>query len=135
MSSNDINIGALSEALNNKADLNLLNLSGAGKARVANLAAPSSKYLNLTLNASGSSYTAPADGWFMLRRLSDTGQYTQIVDTKTNMMSLQVATNSNQVLSVNLPVKKGGTVTVSYNAVGNVQFFRFIYAEGSEPSA
>ena len=38
-------------------------------------------------------------------------------------------------LSLYLPVKEGATVSIGYNASGNTENFRFIYALGSVPAA
>lgn len=55
---------AWASSLQGKANVDMDNLSTAGKAEVAGLAMPSDKYIDLTLSASGSTYTAPANGLF-----------------------------------------------------------------------
>lgn len=56
---------AWASSLQGKANVDMDNLSTAGKAEVAGLAMPSDKYIDLTLSASGSTYTAPANGLFV----------------------------------------------------------------------
>lgn len=65
--SDDINVGAISESLNNKVDLNQLNTNTQGLEYLSGLGMPSSKYIDLTLGASGTTYTAPANGWVNMR--------------------------------------------------------------------
>lgn len=88
---------------------------------------PSSKYINLTLGASGTTYIAPADGWF----------YAAGSGTSNNMW-IELISNISQGVygtlswnyKVSLPVKKGEPCIVSYNDI-NFSMFRFIYANGS----
>lgn len=133
MSSNDINIGALSEALNNKADLNLLNLSDAGKVRVANLAAPSSKYLNLTLGATDDPYTAPAEGYVSLVANMNAGANYGCTLVNSTSGELAIRTNTtNSYFSAFLPVQKGDEFKVVFTGLTSVIRFRFIYSEGAK---
>ena len=103
---------------------------------MASMAFPSTKYVNLTLGASGSKYTAPADGYFCIaKRPTATGQH---IYMGLNNGSPSVTCNSfNNATHIQcyIPCKKGDTCTVSYSANGETAFFRFVYAVGCEPSA
>lgn len=100
--------------------------------QVAHMAMPSDKYIDLTLSASGTAYTAPADGYFDLRKGGNAGQFGRMNSERLETGSIL---GSNEVVSLFLPVKKGDTTTVLYNLTGNTYVFRFVYAVGSEPAA
>lgn len=91
-------------------------------------AMPSSKYVDLTLGASDSNYTAPANGWVAFSRTSSaSGQY--ITLNSSGLLSKMSSSASSHTLNIYLPVKKGATYKVSYNTPTAV-YFRFILAEG-----
>ena len=52
------------------ANSNASNFSKAGESYLSSLGMPSNKYINLTLGASGNTYTAPANGWFNLMKMA-----------------------------------------------------------------
>ena len=109
---------------------NASNFSQAGRSLLAGMSMPSSKYENWTLGASGSTYTAPANGYLTLFKFASGGsaQYAQIrVDyRKSDFRNVP----SGQQATPILPLLKGETATVEYNLTGTTQYFRFIYAEG-----
>ena len=136
--SDDINVGAISESLNNKVDLNQLNTNTQGLEYVSGLGMPSSKYIDLTLGASGATYTAPANGWVHMRGVStSTSQYSNLEIIDANGNSLYVVTSQPSYTGYNsecfCPVLKGDRIKTHYNI--SVSKIRFIYAVGSEPSA
>lgn len=96
---------------------------------ISTQAFPSNKYIDLTLGASGATYTAPANGWFQLTKSTTaSGQYINIA---VNKISTQThSTGSGQNLAVFAPVLRGANVGVYYTAGGTTSGFRFIYAEG-----
>lgn len=98
---------------------------------IANLAMPSDRYIDLTLGASETQYTAPADGYVAFCKQSSGGS--QLVYIEANaMMEISWAAASFWDLSVNMPVKKGDTFTVGYSAGENAtKWFRFVYAQGA----
>ena len=128
-----VDIDDIATDLNGKADVSMANLSSAGNAKVAELGFPSSTADNITLAASGTAYTAPANGWFILSKNTN-GLYEgiQMVNTTSNFVTqtfLSPVSNSvQQVCSI--PAKKGEQVTVSYSAAGATDYFKFIYAIG-----
>lgn len=103
------------------------------KAAVAHLAMPSNKYINLTLGANNSTYTAPANGWFQLDKIAGIDGFAFLV-LKNNTSRIRnnpaVYNGSFAELSSFVPAIKGDTITVSYNATGKTNLFRFIYAQG-----
>lgn len=104
------------------------------KSTISGWGMPSDKYIDLTLSTSGSSYIAPANGWFMLNKvsgISNNQSYIVLVNRKTNIKSQTVVYNySSSILSAYLPIQKGDAVEILYNGTGEVKEFRFIYAEG-----
>lgn len=103
-------------------------ISYSDKSTVVSWAMPSNKYIQLTLGASGTTYTAPANGYFAL-----TGTVTSelhYIYMASNNISIQVTgTNINQQIHEFIPVKKGANLFITYSNVNDFKF-RFIYAEG-----
>ena len=105
------------------------------KREVSTWALPSTKSIDLTLGASGSTYMAPANGWFYLvKTASATNQYLNIYNKTASWMGMGCnSSSSGQQTRVYVPVKKGDEAYVSYNMNGsntNYDIFVFIYAEG-----
>lgn len=99
------------------------------KVQASEASMPSTKYTDLTLGASGSTYTAPANGWFALsKKATAVGQYIQLY--KPLYSSLYASTTTSSSLITYLPVSKGTNIEVYYSAGGETNYFRFIYAEG-----
>lgn len=98
------------------------------KSTISGWSMPSSRYIDLTLGASGATYTAPANGWFNIaKRSGGTNQYLSLVSGGLNVT---VYYDSGMVARNFIPCKKGNTITVNYNMTGNTESFKFIYAEG-----
>lgn len=129
------NIDEIATDLNGKADVDLSNATDQAKILMSGMAMPSSKYIDLALGASGSTYTAPANGYFYIRKISSgAGQFLWLQNASAGNLagpSTKSATN-NEYLSAFVPAKKGQKATMEYTLGGATQFFRFIYAEGSE---
>lgn len=92
---------------------------------------PSSNYEELELGASGTQYTAPANGYVSICKISGTTDAYITIDTL-NITSgvicqLPYADNS---LKAFMPLRKGQQFRVYYTATGTTNYFRFIYAEG-----
>lgn len=132
-----INIGAFSESLNNKVDLDLANVVNEGTSRGASWSMPSNTYINLTLGEDGEAYTAPANGYFIIQKRVGTNNSEYVVmDNSTTGMKQERNNNiSGNNLSIYMPFKKGDVCQVWYNASGILELFRFYYAEGSKGEA
>ena len=99
---------------------------------LSGLGMPSNKFIDLELGASGTTYTAPANGWFSLSRRVSSADISIILTTNKKMYSRSVSTTTGtQTLKANLPVAKGDTLTVEWNGntTGTYEFY-FVYAEG-----
>lgn len=104
---------------------------------------PSNRYIDLELGASGSTYTAPANGWYYYCRLTAGSQNVILAVNSTDLTnantirqtaeycSSDVGTVSGLTVVGFVPVKRGDKVTYIGNANGADLRFRFIYAEGS----
>lgn len=115
-------------------DFDDLNITDSAKVMMSSMGMPSDKYIDLTLGASGSTYTAPANGWFTFAKF--TNGTNQHIFIKGSLIGSELkAPNSGTGLTVFLPVQKGDSVRVGYNAGGETAYFRFIYAVGSESEA
>lgn len=104
---------------------NTIKMDNSISSQVVHMAMPSNKYIDLTIGASGASYTAPADGYFAF---FSTAQGINLYNEQ-NKMRFYAKANSGSAGF--LPVKKGATVFL-YNTATEASF-RFIYAVGSEP--
>lgn len=96
----------------------------------------SDRYDDLELKASGSTYTAPANGWFWIQKLSSsTGQYlTSVIkdsngNIKYTLTSQPTATEYDAEILA--PVSKGDVISISYSVGGATKSFRFIYAKSN----
>ena len=98
---------------------------------------PSAQYINLTPGASGTIYTAPANGYFFCQIIAN-GElgFIWLYDNINGIGSGQGARagTSSDGCRCFIPVKKGETIKFEYGNISRVEFFRFIYAEGSQPS-
>lgn len=122
---------------NNFADTDLSNVSDDAKILMSGMGMPSNRYINLTLGASGTTYTAPADGWFFLRKFSnDINQMIGLYQTADDGVSSElVCPSANMDSSIYLPVRKGQIIACWYSMGGATAEFKFIYAVGSESEA
>lgn len=138
----EVNLDNIAIDLNSKADTDLVNLTPQGKSLVANYAMPSEKYVDLEFGASGTIYTAPANGWFYARGGTATtaNGYHDIslsVGGTTVLTAIYVSMghlmSGNTVVYALVPVKKGQQVTLSYyTSLTREKLIRFIYAEGEQ---
>lgn len=96
---------------------------------VAGQAMPSGKYINLTLGASGSSYTAPANGWFAFKGQNNVAN--GLVEMTCNSVTFTTrSANAGNGISVSCPCPKGASMQMYYDGIKSTHWFKFIYAEG-----
>ena len=125
-------------SLTTKADTDLTNVTDNGTALGGGWALPSDTYENLTLGASDSTYTAPANGWLYLSKSSNANN--QSIEFRnygasggsTGVIGVNQTRSNSGKMQICLPVKKDDEVTITYSAGGTTHGFRFIYAVGSE---
>jgi hypothetical protein len=91
---------------------------------------PSNRYDNLTLGASDTNYTAPANGWFSASGSGNTaGQFVYFATANNGAMRNRIVVAANGYINGSIPCKKGDYVRVQYNTTNKPSLF-FIYAEG-----
>lgn len=105
------------------------------KSTISGWSMPSSRYIDLTLGASGSTYTAPANGWFSLWLKDNMHSQGRIVlRNEITKFGYGIGVNNNMAgyTDLNCPVSKGTIVTIYYEGTTapSSYLFRFIYAEG-----
>jgi hypothetical protein len=92
---------------------------------------PSDKYDNLTLEASDTRYTAPANGYFSVcKAATGIGQYIQLV-TSSKITEANFSSTSSDWVRAWVPVKKGHVCVPQYTLGGETISFEFIYARGN----
>ena len=105
------------------------------KSTISGWAMPSSKYIDLTLGASGSTYIAPANGYLFFEKVSSaSGQYANTQCSDANGVYLYGseinATASGNYVRMTVPISKGMVAKIAYSLAGTTRYFRFIYAQG-----
>lgn len=117
--------GVLTDVTNLK---NATNFSQTGLSTLSGLGMPSSTFDDLTLGANGSTYTAPANGYFNFRGY---GYSVEIYRDDMHVCCMYPQTEWGAVI---MPVQKGQIITILYNLTGD-RNLRFYYAQGSESEA
>ena len=119
--------------LGTKANVDLDNLSAAGKAVASNLAMLSDSFIEMTLGATETTYTAPADGAFFIgKNAAGANQhiYADVYKGNTFLYTCNMLSHSTESLNLLIPVSKGSSVIIRHNLSGTTNVFRFIYANG-----
>ena len=117
-----INVARIEETLVNKTN----------KVQAAEASMPSGKYIDLTLGASGQTYTAPANGWFWFSKIAGTNLFGVGIENKRNGMIIGSDAGAPGSGNAVMPVLVGDNVVVRYSATGETLGFRFIYAQGDQ---
>lgn len=125
--------GITSTQLNNKADIDLTNASDTGKLVMSSMSMPSNHAVALTFGASGTSYTAPADGYASIQGYCSSAEH-WVALIENGMIVQYQAGITNQWGALVLPVKKGTQFQLQYEGF-NCQQFYFTYTVGSESEA
>lgn len=121
-----------SSDISNCADIDLFNVTNYAERKMAEMTMPSDRYVDLTIGASGSSYTAIANGYYVLvGRTEDNGNQHIIHFTKNGIMWTEVTTNfGNNEVCCYCPVRKNEVVKINYGRISSFNYFRFYYAQG-----
>ena len=129
--------GLNAELFNDKADINAQNFDATGKAYLAGLGMPSATYTDLTLGASGASYTAPVSGWVVFRsddRPDATARYVYFYG-RVNTGDDNTGGTAGTDIMWFAPVAKGSTFSIYHNlpaiAAGETRLFRIYHAKGA----
>lgn len=89
---------------------------------------PSNRYEDLTLGASGTEYTAPANGYFNFNKDEAANQYLIMYNVTKKYGSTDFSAGGQ--IKMIFPVQKNDVVQVNWAGSGTLVHFRFIYAEG-----
>lgn len=142
-----VNWGQIKGTLSNQTDLqNSLNSlqtlitnltttvnTKVNKATATSASLPSTKNTALTLGASGTSYTAPADGWVVFQKYAGiTAAYISLINSATGLIDEVANANASARCAVFMPVLKNNKFTANYSATGNTVLFKFVYAQGAQ---
>ena len=111
-----INAGAVLGQLSDKADVSLGNVNSAAIDKMALVGSPSVNYTSLTLGASGSKYTAPANGWFVIK-VDANGNRAFVQMECGGMVSFNQNYGNEQDISCSLQVAKGQEMTLQYAGI------------------
>ena len=93
---------------------------------------PSTRIDNLILGVSGSTYTASANGWYYIAKL--TGQnygWVNLKNQTTGCIDGRMGHNVSDTLFHSIFCKKGEVMEVVYQSNGTVNEFKFIHAQGN----
>ena len=97
------------------------------KSTISGWSMPSGRFIDLTLGASDSTYTAPANGWFCLA-INNGLTYLDIWNS--NGLGIAATNYNNGFIRRFVPAFKGDVIRIFYHGTPNTALFRFIYAEG-----
>ncbi len=115
--------------LNSKASIDLTNVNDTAKIAMAGAGMPSNKYIDLTLGASGTTYTAPVSGWVSAMCTNST--VCNLHSRYVNSADYQMGGSSDRYAVI--PIAKGAKFNFYYN--GTVNYLRIICSIGSESEA
>lgn len=96
------------------------------------LGLPSTREDNLTIGASGASYTAPADGWVCLYHVFNIPGWCTIenwMQTNTPQYGTSIESNFQAYQEIYLPVRKNDVFKIFYHNVNTWGYTKFIYAK------
>ena len=112
------------------------NISQTGMSTVAYLASPAATGENISIAASGTSYTMNHNGWLNLIGNGSSGTPSHIAATNTtaHIQCVSMIPSNYGNPSILMPVSAGDVVTINYS-VSSWNTARFIYVKGSEGEA
>ena len=116
------------DTVDSVANSNASNFSQAGRSYLSGLGMPSNRYIDLTLGASGATYTAPANGYFILTM---SGATNGVHLSRLDSFGISYNPRGDGFWSGFLPARKSDTI-VCYYSTGTSMSFRFFYAEGDQ---
>lgn len=122
-------------ASSTKKAYSIMTKSPANNEYMSHMAMPSDKYIDLTLGASNSTYTAPANGWVSFVGTTSSNGSVFLKNISTNIITSEAYAHGVFYPTLYIPVRKNDTFTVYWNKCSvTSDAFRFLYAEGSSPT-
>ena len=129
---NLINIARIEET---KTNVDASNFSDTGKSAITHMAMPSSRYTPLILGASDTTYTAPADGWFLWRVTGGGVSLYSLYNVTKDYAMGNVTNGVGYITQLFLPVNKNDIIRTTYQITPSNYALTFFYANGSESEA
>lgn len=115
--------------MNRKADIDASNFSAAGKNVLAGMGMPKEVWVDISLGAAGTMYTVQKSGFIYARAMCTAiGGFFEIY-TESRIQTIQ-GTSVGNMKTMLVPIRKGEVYKINYANV-EVEYFRFIYAEGA----
>lgn len=102
---------------------------------MGHMAMPSNRYIDLELGASGTTYTAPADGYCYLNTMNHNDYMSVTIENKTAGYMVTSVDNAGSSVRILMPVRKNDIFEIRYGSLGTQTIERFFYAVGSEPQS
>ena len=78
---------------------------------------------------------SPADGWFTLNKHGNANTLAAFENVSAGEITWMIVLTFESDCRVSCHAKKGDNIVLWYSAEGTTNFFRFVYAVGSEPSS
>ena len=130
-----VDVGTIAEGLNNKADVDLLNVTDSGKSLFIHNSSVSGTYEDLPVGAHGTYYTAPEDGWFVV--ISTNSQTANgsigLKNSSNGIINQTFIANTNSVYGAAISVAKGQSVQGYYYGQDiSTLTIRFVYLVGNK---
>lgn len=100
----------------------------AGESYLSSLGMPSNKYIDLTVGASGQTYTAPANGWVYCAGHATANSAYISIDIPFTYCGINGVAGSDLTLN-QIAITKGTSFKLRY-ANTSINIFRFVYAQG-----
>ena len=115
------------------ANIDASNFTDSGTTFLSGLGMPSNRYETLTVGASGSTYTAPANGWFNASCPLNNGGVLRITNSNTMQQTFIMSTSNGSNINFSIPVIKNNIIKLLYNNTyqGQKPVLTFYYAEGT----
>lgn len=116
------------------ANSNASNFSQSGRSYLSGLGMPSSRYIDLTIGASGSTYTAPANGWFSAYCATGSSTSCYLLNNTNKINAAGTVIERLTDGRCYIPANKGDIISFYYNGINTSKgaFLRFIYAQGDQ---
>lgn len=116
------------------ANSNMSNISSAGRSYLSGIGMPSTKYDNVTVLASGQSYKAPANGYFVFNTVVGGASYVLMSNSTAKIYTADVAGiagTGKTTMGCFVPCHAGDSMSLTYSiSVGSSTTLYFVYAKG-----
>ena len=100
---------------------------------IAKMTMPSNRYIDLTLGATGATYTAPANGYFYIYANGNgSNNWIEMANNSAAGFARGLYGTITWGFKNALEAKRGDIVTINYSNINTPVVFRFIYAEGDK---